>query len=536
MVTLVAYAICALLWLVDTNIGDVHWWCWLCLASSVICCLGRQLGQWRLTRKELAILGGVELLMIVLVLIFAGFVHSPLFVVGTLVLVEQGHRIGTRWGLISGLTAAALVALGKWLTHDSNFDNPQFAFVFCTELAFWPLAGVLQLRLYAPEDLRKTISRAGGPVLAMSEMSETGIINLLNSTTNRLFALLDLFRQLDSERDLGKLMQNALKFAKENTKSEVAAFLFPKEGHLSVVFSDGEGVVPGNDDDGDMSVIRKVFESGEPYHYHSDHRSGGVRVPWLDRSVRAYMAVPMLDKVDKKPLGVLVIANSNNRADYEPGTIEFLSLLMAQIGVVVSNERLFEKLDMAAKDLSSALVKVLELKEEDSPGHVMRVVQNAIELAHEQGLSSEEVDEVAKGALLHDIGKVFIPDEILHKRGPLNVKELAIMKEHTIRARDILEGLSMFSDRVIEMIVHHHERYDGKGYPDGQAGEGICLGSRIIAIADTFDGLTGGRAEREGLPLEEALQIMADGEGTHFDPELLEQFVEMKKRKANEAA
>ena len=110
------------------------------------------------------------------------------------------------------------------------------------------------------------------------------------------------------------------------------------------------------------------------------------------------------------------------------------------------------------------------------------------------------------------------------------------MKEHTIRARDILQGLSLFSDRVIEMIVHHHERYDGKGYPNGQAGEDICLGSRIIAIADTFDGLTGGRAEREGLPLEEALQIMVDGEGTHFDPELLKQFVEMKKRKSNEAA
>ncbi len=530
MITLVAYAICALLWLIDTGIGDVPWWCWLCLSAAVFCCIGRQIGQWRLSRRELAILGGVEIFMIVLVLIFAGFVHSPLFVVGVLALVEQGHRIGTRWGLVCGLLGAVAVALGKWLTKDPNFTNPQFAFVFCTELGFWPLAGVLQLRLYAPEDLRKTISRAGGPVLAMSEMSETGIINLLNSTTNRLYALLDLFRQLEKERDIGKLMQSAVNFAKSSTKSEVAAFLFPKDEQLTVLFSDGEGIIPGNDKDGDLSFIRSVFETGQPYHYRNDKRSGGIRVPWLDRSVNACIAVPMLDTSDKKPLGVLVVADSGIREDYEPGTVDYLSLMMAQLGAVISNERLYEKINMAAKDLSSALVKVMEVKGGDDQGHIMRVVNNAMELARKNALSPDEIDDIAKAALLHDIGKMYIPDDILHKQGMLNAEEQSLLREHTTRARDILQGLSLFSDDVIEMVVHHHERYDGKGYPDQQSGDDICLGSRIIAIADAFDGLAGEKADQGGVWLEQALQIMSEGEGTQFDPKLLKQFVALKSR------
>ena len=535
MVTLVAYAICALLWLIDTGIGDVPWWCWLCLSVAVICCIGRQIGQWRLSRGELAMLGGVEILMIVLVLIFAGFVHSPLFVVGVLALVEQGHRIGTRWGLACGLLGAVAVALGKWLTKDPNFTNPQFAFVFGTELAFWPLAGVLQLRLYAPEDLRKTISRAGGPVLALSEMSETGIINLLNSTTNRLYALLDLFRQLEKERDIGKLMQSAVSFAKNSTKSEVAAFLFPKDEQLTVLFSDGEGIVPGNDKDGDLSFIRTVFETGQHYNYRCEMNSGGIRVPWLDRSVRACIAVPMLDTSDKKPLGVLVVANSRSREEFEPGTADYLALMMAQLGAVVSNERLYEKLTDAAKDLSSVLVKVMELKGGDNQGHIMRVVDNAKALARQNGLSPDEIEEIAKAALLHDIGKMSVPDEILHKQGLLNTQEQVMLQEHTTRARDILRELSLFSEDVIDMVVHHHERYDGQGYPDRQSGEDICLGARIIAIADAFDGLAGGRSQQGGVWLEQALQMLSEGSGTQFDPKQLKLFVELKNREKEKA-
>ena len=185
---------------------------------------------------------------------------------------------------------------------------------------------------------------------------------------------------------------------------------------------------------------------------------------------------------------------------------------------------------MAAKDLSSALVKVMEVKGGDDQGHIMRVVNNAMELARKNALSPDEIDDIAKAALLHDIGKMYIPDDILHKQGMLNAEEQSLLREHTTRARDILQGLSLFSDDVIEMVVHHHERYDGKGYPDQQSGDDICLGSRIIAIADAFDGLAGEKADQGGVWLEQALQIMSEGEGTQFDPKLLKQFVALKSR------
>ncbi|MBQ7567870.1 HD domain-containing protein [bacterium] len=529
MISMLSYVICALIWLVDTSIGDVPWWCWVNWSVALLCCLGRQLGQWRLSRRELAVMGAVEIFMIVAVLIVVGYKHSPLFIVGALALVEQGHRIGARWGLACGLLGAISVALGKWLILDPNFTDPQFSFVFYAELAFWPVAGVLQLRLYAPEGLRTNVSRAGGQALALSDMSETGIINLLNSTTNRLYALLDLFRQLETERDMNKLLHSAVAFAKENTRSDAAAFLMPEDGALTVVCSAGEGVVAANNDRGDLSVLENVMKSGEPFYYRSERVSEGMRVPWLDRLVRAYIAVPMADTLDNKPLGVLVVANSQNREDYEAGTVDFLTLMASEVGVAVSNDRLYTRLEQASADLSATLARVIDAKEDDSEGHVMRVVKSSVELARTQGLSRDEIEDISRAAMLHDVGKVYVPDDILHKQGPMSAKEFAILKEHTTRARELLQGLTLISDDVIDMIVHHHERYDGNGYPDKLKGDKICLGACIIAIADTFDGLTNDRAQRKGMTWEKALEVMAEGRGTQFHPQLLDEFLELKR-------
>lgn len=532
MITLLAYVLCALIWLTDNGIGDVPWWCWVNWTIAVLCCIGRQVGQWHLSRKMLAVMGGLEMAMISIVLIFVGYTHSPLFIVGTMALVEQGHRIGTRWGLASGLAGAAAVAIGKYVVMDQNFNNPEFSFVFFSELAFWPLAGVLQLRLYAPESLRTNVSRAGGEILALSDMSEANIITLLNNTTNRLYALLDLFRQLETERDMDRLMHTAVKCAKDTTASDVGALLIPgQDGQLIVICSVGDGVIAGNNDKGDVSILQNVANSGKPYEYRSEKRSGGVRVPWLDHSVRAYIAVPMVDTLDNKPLGVLVVANTANRNAYEPGTVDFLTLLASQTGVSISNDRMFYRLDRAAKDMVNALAKVLETKEEDTTGHIMRVVNDAVELARMQGLSREEIDEIGKGAMLHDVGKIYISDDILWKQGPLSAREFAVMKSHTVRARDILKGCSLVSDNVLDMIVHHHERYDGNGYPDQQKGDEINLGASIIAIADAYDGMTSDRPHRKGMEPERALELMKEGAGSQFHPQLLEQFVERKREK-----
>lgn len=536
MITLLAYVLCAVIWLVDDGIGEVPWWCWLNWSVAVLCCIARQVGQWHLSRRMLAVLGGLEITMIAIVLIFVGYTHSPLFLVGTMALVEQGHRIGTRWGLACGLAGAAAVAIGKYVTMDPNFNDAQFSFLFYSELAFWPLAGVLQLRLYAPDSLRTNVSRAGGEILALSDMSEANIITLLNNTTNRLYALLDLFRQLETERDMDRLMHSAVKCAKETTASDVGALLVPgKDDQLIVICSVGDGVIAGNNERGDMSVLQEVARTGKPYSYRSEKRSGGVRVPWLDHSVRAYIAVPMVDTLDNKPMGVMVIANTENRNAYEPGTVDFLTLLASQTGVAISNDRMLFRLDRAAKDMVHTLAKVLETKEEDTTGHIMRVVNNSLELARMQGLSRDEIDEIGKAAMLHDVGKIYISDDILWKQGPLSAKEFATMKSHTVKARDILKGCSLVSENVLDMIVHHHERYDGNGYPDQLKGDNINIGASIIAIADAYDGMTSDRPHRKGMEPRRALELMKEGAGTQFHPRLLEQFIERKTEQLDKA-
>ena len=137
------------------------------------------------------------------------------------------------------------------------------------------------------------------------------------------------------------------------------------------------------------------------------------------------------------------------------------------------------------------------------------------------GISKQQLREIRIGALLHDIGKIGIPLEILHKQGKLNDEEWQKIKLHTIYGAKILEPLSKNYPEVQRIVRHEHERWDGKGYPDGLAENDIPLGSRLIMIADTYDAICSNRPYRKALSSEEALEIIQKGAGTQFDPNLL---------------
>lgn len=164
-----------------------------------------------------------------------------------------------------------------------------------------------------------------------------------------------------------------------------------------------------------------------------------------------------------------------------------------------------------------ALVRVLHERDGETAGHSEREARYAEKIARRLGLTDDEVRVIVQAARLHDIGKVGVRDSVLRKAGPLSDEEWAEMTKHPVIGSDILSHLSLFR-RGAKLVRHHHERYDGKGYPDGLKGEEIPLGSRIIAVADAFDAMISDRPYRKGIPVDEALRRLAAEAGRQFDP------------------
>jgi len=183
--------------------------------------------------------------------------------------------------------------------------------------------------------------------------------------------------------------------------------------------------------------------------------------------------------------------------------------------------------DQQLEKMVKGIITTLELKDPYTRGHSERVAMYALILAKAtKKFSSEELKSFNYACLLHDIGKVNIPDHILMKPSKLTKEEYEVIKTHPVVGAEVMknvEGLKY----GIDIIRYHHERWDGKGYPEGLQGENIPLLARITAIADAFDAMTSSRSYRKALPLEEAYKRIVEGKGTQFDPQLVELFKEI---------
>lgn len=168
-----------------------------------------------------------------------------------------------------------------------------------------------------------------------------------------------------------------------------------------------------------------------------------------------------------------------------------------------------------------ALVTAVETKDPANRGHSERTAQLAEWLAETIGLGHKEIQDVRTAAMLHDIGKVCVPSKVLRARQPLTDDELVVLAEHALSAVELVRGIDFVADSV-DGIAHHHERFDGRGYPGGLAGEAIPLTARIVAVADTFETLTSSRAYRAAVPVQTALDVIGERAGSQFDPAVVD--------------
>ena len=181
-------------------------------------------------------------------------------------------------------------------------------------------------------------------------------------------------------------------------------------------------------------------------------------------------------------------------------------------------------LEKAYMQTIEILRHVVESRDKATKGHSERVALLAKELAEEMQLSSDDVEMIHVAGLFHDVGKIGIPDSILLKNGPLTKEEFQTIKGHPAEGERIIISYAPFK-KLLSIVRGHHEWYNGTGYPDGKAGEEICLGARIIAVADSFDAMMSNRTYRKGLGFDKTVDELIKGKGTQFDPNIVEAFM-----------
>jgi response regulator RpfG family c-di-GMP phosphodiesterase len=185
------------------------------------------------------------------------------------------------------------------------------------------------------------------------------------------------------------------------------------------------------------------------------------------------------------------------------------------------------ELEQAYRQTVESLARALEWKDAATGGHALRVQRYALELAGAVDRSLLDDPSVEAGFLLHDVGKIAIPDSILRKRGPLTDSEQELMRQHTLIGSDLLDGIPLLSGEGLGVVRSHHERWDGAGYPDALAGAEIPSAARIFAVADALDAMTSDRPYRKALTWEAAVEEIAEQRGRHFDPEVVDAFGDM---------
>jgi putative nucleotidyltransferase with HDIG domain len=247
-----------------------------------------------------------------------------------------------------------------------------------------------------------------------------------------------------------------------------------------------------------------------------------------DEGFVSYFAVPLITKGEVK--GVLEVFH-RSRLNPDREWLDFLETLGGQTAIAIENSMLFEDLQRSNFELALAYdatiegwSRALDLRDRETEGHTQRVTDMTLKLARKMGLSDERLVLIKRGALLHDIGKMGIPDYILHKPEELSEEEQAIMRQHPQLAYDMLEPIAYLRD-ALDIPYCHHEKWDGTGYPRGLSGTQIPLEARLFAIVDVWDAITTDRPYRSGWPLKKALKYIREQSGKYFDPQLVEIFL-----------
>jgi PAS domain S-box-containing protein len=272
----------------------------------------------------------------------------------------------------------------------------------------------------------------------------------------------------------------------------------------------------------------------QPLWFHYDNRpEDSILCRCADQhNFKTYAAAPLI--VNGIPIGVFEVFLKEKFTPPQEW-MDYFVTLAGQTSIAIDSFKLYHDLQQSNHALLQSYestiqgwAKALELKDKETKGHSDRVMALACKLATRMGFTPEQLKHFRNGVYLHDIGKMGIPDAILLKPGPLTDEEWEIMRQHPVYAYNLLRGIE-YLEPALEIPYSHHERWDGSGYPQGLKGKTIPLGARIFAVVDVWDALTSDRPYRAALSVEETSQYLLDNAGKLFDPQVVQQLLDMMK-------
>ncbi|MFO0840309.1 MAG: HD-GYP domain-containing protein [Phycisphaerae bacterium] len=240
-----------------------------------------------------------------------------------------------------------------------------------------------------------------------------------------------------------------------------------------------------------------------------------------DRQVICGPLVRLDDRVD-----VAFVVRAAGAASFTSGDMLMLESALSFGGRMISNTEAYQRIGRMSLEVTRALVAAIDHKDRYTRGHSERVAMLSRCIGEQLGLSNEEQQTLEWAGLLHDIGKIGVPETILQKPGALTPEEFDVIKRHPRMGFEILRPITSF-DRVLEAVLHHHEQPDGRGYPDGLKNTEVPLHARIVHVADVFDALTSTRSYRGAFPFEKAVQIIRNDAGTKLDATVAAAFIDV---------
>ena len=240
--------------------------------------------------------------------------------------------------------------------------------------------------------------------------------------------------------------------------------------------------------------------------------------------VRSAICAPLVNR--NKVLGIIYLDSTDKSHLYTRHDVSLLSAMALKAGIALDNARLYDDLRNMFYNTVETLVRAIQARDQYTSGHSARVSRLCLLIADKLDLGTKDKHHLYLTSMLHDIGKIGIPDDLLNRPGKLNKEEIQRIRDHVKLGASMLKALGEMHP-IVPLILHHHEAWDGSGYPDGLKGEQIPLVSRIVAVADTYDAMTSDRPYRKARSKKEAIDELKAYTGTSFDPTVVNAFLEV---------
>ncbi|PMQ00940.1 MAG: phosphohydrolase [Dictyoglomus sp. NZ13-RE01] len=359
-------------------------------------------------------------------------------------------------------------------------------------------------------------------------------VHSLEEKINELKILQEISNKLNSTLQLHQLLSLIMQLSKETLNAEASSLMLLDKDSNSLIFEVALG------EKGDIikqykiplgeGIAGWVALTGEPIivnDVRKDPRFAHRYDSLTSFQTRSILCVPL--KTKEEIIGVIEVLNKIGMEGFDEEDLNLLYSIANQAAIAIENAKLYKDLKELFFDVVETLASAIDAKDPYTHGHSRRVSQYSELIAKEMGLNSNLVEKIKLSALLHDIGKIGISENILLKKSELSQSEREEIKKHPSLGKKILEPLSSLED-ILPGIEEHHERYDGKGYPKGLKGEEISILGRIIAIADALDAMTSDRPYRKALSMEDAIQEIENQKGKQFDPEIVPYLISLWKK------